>query len=65
MRRECLMYSPAVSSALISSLHGMNIVAFVQSWSVMVSMESNPSVTGNLMMKSSVTVSNGIASGLG
>ncbi len=49
----------------MASLHGMNIAALLQSWSVMVSMELYPYDTGNLVMKSSVTVSNGIALGLG
>ena len=61
----CLRYSAAVPSAVISSLHGINTDAFVQSWSVIVSIESYPEDTGNLTMKSSVTVSNGMASGLG
>ena len=33
-------YSAAVCSALISSLHGIKIAAFVQSWSVTVRIES-------------------------
>jgi hypothetical protein len=41
----------------MSSLHGMKIAAFVQPWSVMVSIESYPCETGNLTMKSSATVS--------
>jgi hypothetical protein len=61
----CFIYNVAVSSAVISSLHGMNIAALVQPWSVMVRMESKPCETGSLTMKSSATVSNGIASGLG
>jgi hypothetical protein len=43
----------------------MKIAAFVQPWSVMVSMESNPCEIGNLTMKSSVTVLKGMASSLG
>ncbi len=61
----CFMYNAAVSSAVMSLLHGMNIAALVQPWSVMVSMESKPCETGNLTIKSSATVSNGIASGFG
>src|SRR6266702_8931417 len=61
----CCIMSPAVSSAIIPSLHGMNIVAFVQSWSVMVSIELYPCETGSLVMKSSTTVSNSIASCFG
>src|SRR6266702_914522 len=54
-----------VSSAVMLSLHRMNTVAFVQSWSVMVSIESYPCEIGSLVMKSSVTVSNSIASRVG
>lgn len=61
----CLRYNAAVSSALISSLHGMNITAFVQLWSVTVRIESYPCERGNLVMKSIATVLNGIASGFG
>ncbi len=39
----------------------MNNVALVQSWSVMVSIESYPCEFGSLVMKSRVTVSKGIA----
>jgi hypothetical protein len=60
----CLAYSAAVSSPEISSTHGMKIVAFEQSWSVTVSMESYPCDTGSLVMKSTATVSKGVASGL-
>ena len=59
----CWAISPAVSSAVMASLHGMNIAALLQSWSVMVSIESYPCNTGNLVMKSRVMVSKGIASG--
>ncbi|SRR6266702_8849599 len=61
----CCTISPAISSAIIASLHGINIAALLQSWSVTVSMESYPCDTGSLVMKSSVTVSKGIASGFG
>src|SRR6266702_3595327 len=64
-RNMCWIISPAVSSAVILSLHGMNIAAFVQSWSVTVSTESYPCEIGNLVMKSNATVSNGIASCVG
>ncbi len=47
------------------SLQGMNTVALVQLWSVTVSIESYPCEMGSLVMKSSTTVSNGIASGVG
>ena len=59
------MMSPTVSSAVILSLQGMNMAAFVQLWSVMVSIESYPCEIGSLVMKSRAIVSNGIASGLG
>ncbi len=59
------MMSPTVSSAVILSLQGMNMAAFVQLWSVMVSIESYPCEIGSLVMKSKAIVSNGIASGLG
>src|SRR6266571_2255147 len=59
------MINPAVSSAIIASLHGMNMATLLQSWSVTVSMESYPCDIGSLVMKSSMTVSNGIALGFG
>ena len=59
------MMSPTVSSAVILSLQGMNMAAFVQLWSVMVSIDSYPCEIGSLVMKSKAIVSNGIASGLG
>ena len=62
--KTCLAYSMAVSSPDISSTQGMKIVAFEQSWSVTVSIESYPWDTGSFVMKSIATVSNGIASGL-
>jgi hypothetical protein len=61
----CQMYSPAISSAVISSRHGMKIAALVQSWSTTVRMESLPSDSGSFVMKSSAIVSNGSASGFG
>jgi hypothetical protein len=64
LANTCLVYSAAVSSPEISSMHGMKIVAFEQSWSVTVSMESYPCDTGSLVMKSTATVSKGVASGL-
>ena len=63
--KTCWTISPAVSSAVILSLHGMNTAAFVQSWSVTVSIELYPCEIGSLVMKSSVTVSNGIALDVG
>ena len=61
----CLRYDAVVSSVEISSTHGINIDAFVQSWSVMVRIESYPWDLGNLVIKSRVIISNGIASGFG
>src|SRR6266702_1624195 len=63
--KMCWMINPAVSSAVILSLQGMNIAALVQSWSVTVSIESYPCEIGNLVMKSNATVSKGIASHVG
>ena len=63
--KMCWMINPAVSSAVMLSLQGMNTAAFVQSWSVTVSIESHPCEVGSLVMKSSAIVSNGIASGVG
>jgi hypothetical protein len=51
----CFMYNTAVSSAVMSSLHGMKIAALVQPWSVIVRIESKPCETGSLTIKS-VTV---------
>jgi hypothetical protein len=42
----------------------MKMAALEQSWSITVSIESYPCDTGNLVMKSMVTVSKGVASGL-
>jgi hypothetical protein len=64
LANTCLAYRAAVSSPDISSTQGMKIVAFEQSWSVTVSMESYPCDTGSLVMKSRAIVSNGIAYGL-
>jgi hypothetical protein len=64
LANTCLAYKAAVSSPDISSTHGMKMVAFEQSWSVTVSMESYPCDTGSLVMKLAATVSKGVASGL-
>ena len=45
------------------SLQGMNIAALVQSWLVIVSIESYPLDGGSLVIKSIATTSNGWASG--
>ncbi len=63
--KMCWIMSPAVSSAIILSLQGMNTAAFVQLWSVTVSIESYPCEIGSLVMKSSAMVLNGIASCVG
>src|SRR6266702_3577041 len=51
--------------SLMVSLHGMKSTALVQSWSVTVSIVSNPCDIGSLVMKSSATVLKGIASRMG
>ena len=61
--KTCLAYRMAVSSPDISSTHGMKTVAFEQSWSVTVSIESYPCDTRSFVMKSIATVSKGIDSG--
>src|SRR6266702_910649 len=61
----CWTISPTVSSAVIASLHGMNITTLLQLWSITVSIKSYPCDTGSLVMKLRATVSKGIASGQG
>src|SRR6266702_619674 len=63
--KRCWIVTPATPSAVILSLQGMNTAAFVQSWSMIVSIESYPCEVGSLVMKSSAMVSKGIASGFG
>jgi hypothetical protein len=63
LANTCLVYRAAVSSLDISSTHGMKMVAFEQSWSVTVRMELYPWDTGSLVIKSTATVLNGVASG--
>src|SRR6201996_4454338 len=63
--KVCLAYNAAVSSALMSSVQGINCAILVQSWSVIVRMESYPWDTGSFVIKSNVTVSKGRASGFG
>src|ERR1700744_1051869 len=60
----CFTYSLAISSAMAVSLQGIKTTAFVQSWSVTVNIESHPSDLGSLVMRSMVTTSKGVASGL-
>ena len=55
----------ATSSALIVSLQGMATIILVQSWSVMVRIESHPPDSGSLTMKSIAIVWNGSASATG
>ena len=57
----CWMISPAISSTVITSLHGIKRAALLQSWSITMSIESYPCDKGSLVIKSKVTVSNGIA----
>src|SRR6266702_7317352 len=63
--KMCWIISPATSSAVMLSLQGMNTAAFVQSWSMTVSIELYPCEGGNFVMKSSAMVLKGIALGLG
>ena len=52
-----------MSSEVIDSLQGMKMETLVQSWSVMVRIESKPLEIGSLMMKSMAITWNGSASG--
>jgi len=63
--KMCWTINPAVSLAVMLSLHGINTAALVQSWSVTVSIESYPCETGSLVIKSRAMVSKGIASQVG
>ena len=62
--KMCVMYRAAICSLEISSRHGMNMNTLEQSWSVIVRMESYPSDSGSLVIKSMATTSNGVASSL-
>ena len=53
--------SSATPSAVMVSLQGIAISILVQSWSVIVRMESNPTDSGNFTIKSIVIVWNGSA----
>src|ERR1700682_858051 len=55
----------ATPSASTVSLHGIKITALVQSWSVTVIIESNPSEVGNLTIKSTAMVWKGRAPSCG
>ena len=63
--KMCLTYRDPIPSAIISSLQGMKIATFVQSWSVTVRTALYPCDMGSLVMKSSAMVSNGSTSGFG
>ena len=54
----CSRYNLATFRAPISSLQGNRITAFMQSWSVTVSMESYPLKIGSLTTKSIAMVEN-------
>ena len=58
----CHRNSSATPSAIMVSLQGVTISIFVQLWSVMVRIESNPSDSGSFTIKSMVMVWNGSAS---
>ena len=58
----CRKNSSATPSATIISLHGIVISIFVQSWSMMVRMESYPANSGSFTIKSIDMVWNGSAS---
>ena len=57
----CCKNSLATPSPVIVSLQGIVISIFVQSWSVMVKMESYPANSGNFTIKSIDIVWNGSA----
>ena len=57
----CRRNSSATPSAIMVSLQGIAISILVQSWSVIVRMESNPSDSGSFTMKSIAMVWNGSA----
>ena len=61
----CRRNSSATPSTVIVSLQGIAISIFVQSWSVMVRMESNPADSGNFTIKSMAIVWKGSASVMG
>ena len=58
----CRKNSLATPSAVIVSLQGIMISIFVQSWSVIVKIESYPADSGSFMIKSMDIVWNGKAS---
>ena len=60
----CVAYKAAMPSESMSFLQGRNIAALVQSWSVMVRIESYPFEMGRSTMRSHAMVSKGCAFGL-
>ena len=52
----CCRNSSATPSAVMVSLQGIAISIFVQSWSMMVRMESNPADSGSFTIKSMAMV---------
>ena len=61
----CRRNSSATPSAVMVSLHGITISILVQSWSVIVRMESNPADSGSFTIKSMAMVWNGSAPAAG
>src|SRR5712672_1493331 len=59
------LYSLASSSAFMVSLQGIKITPLVQSWSVIVRIESYPFDTGSFTIRSIATVWKGLASSSG
>ena len=59
----CVAYKVAISAESMSFLQGRNIAALVQSWSVMVRIESYPFGGGKSVMRSHAMVSKGCAFG--
>ena len=57
----CRKNSSATPSAVIVSLQGITISILVQSWSIIVRIESNPANSGNFTIKSMAIVWNGSA----
>ena len=62
--KMCVAYNDAMPSESMSLLHGRNIAALVQSWSVIVRIKSYLFEGGRSVMRSHAIVSNGCAFGL-
>jgi hypothetical protein len=62
--KTCVAYSVAIPTESMSFLQGRNIAALVQSWSVIVRIESCPFERGRSVIRSHAMVSNGCALGL-